>query len=48
MDKETLLKMLEDFEYDYYIFPHYGLCPDWREWYWKLHEAVYEYLKDEV
>ena len=48
MDKQKLLEILEQNEYDYYVFPHHGLAPDWRNWYWELHEAVHLYLQNDT
>ena len=42
-----LWQMLEDDEYYYHVFPHSGLAPDWRVWYWDLHNAVRDYLQVE-
>lgn len=46
MDKQKLIEILQQNEYDYHVFPHHGLAPDWKNWYWELHEAVYNYLKE--
>ena len=45
--EEAQAKLWAILEDDYYwseMFPHSGLMPDWRIWYWDLHEAVKEYL----
>jgi len=44
MDREDLVEMMEQNEYDYHVLPHYGLMSDWFVRYWDLHNAVYSYV----
>ena len=45
MDREGLIKILEEDEYAYHVYPHHGCVLDWYKAYWRLHMAVREYLE---
>ena len=44
MDKEKLIEMLDEDEYAYHVYPHYGMILDWYKAYWRLHNALRDYL----
>ena len=45
--RELILQILDDNEYRYHVYPHYGCLNDWFIAYNELAEAVVKYLKIE-
>jgi len=45
--KKQILQELEDTEYCFHVYPHYGLHPDYFQRYWDLWKLCYEYFYEE-
>ena len=45
--KQELLDLLEDNEYDYWNLPQYAMIPDWFLRYWQLHNKLLVALGEE-
>ena len=44
VSREDLIERLEQDVEDYFCLPHQGFVPHWAIKYWRLHQAVAEYL----
>ena len=42
--RKLILQILEDNDYRYHVYPHYGCVPDWFVAYKELAKAVSEYF----
>ena len=42
--KEHIYQLMDDNDYRYHVYPHYGCVPDWFIAYKELAEAIVEYF----
>ena len=42
--KERIRQLMDDNDYRYHVYPHYGCVPDWFIAYNELAEAITEYF----